>query len=50
MTSLVLEWDKPLDDGCLPLLSYTIWKDGADYDSSIPSTANTFTDDLSNSG
>ena len=24
MTSLVLEWYKPLSDGCLPILSYTI--------------------------
>ncbi len=50
MTSLVLEWDKPLSDGCLPILSYTIQKDGVDYASSIASTATSFTDDISTGG
>jgi hypothetical protein len=50
MDTLVFEWDRPANDGCLPILSYTLWKDGSDHITGIASTATLVTDDISAGG
>lgn len=50
MSNLVLEWDKPESDGCLPIQSYTLWKDGTDSTTGIDSTATSFADSITASG
>lgn len=40
-------WDVPVSDGCLPILSYTLAKDGSDHILDISPTLKSITDDLS---
>jgi hypothetical protein len=47
---LVLGWDVPLTDGCLPILSYTVAKDGSDHILDISPTLKSISDDISVSG
>lgn len=49
-SNLVLGWDVPISDGCLPILSYTVAKDGSDHIMNISPSLVSVTDDLSASG
>ena len=44
---LTVEWDHPLDDGCLPVLHYVISRDAVDLDETVAPDLNSFTDDIS---
>ena len=49
MTELVYEWDTPASDGCLPILSYTLWKDGV-LKTNIDPSLTSFTDNITVGG
>ena len=49
-TELVLSWERPDSDGCLPLTHYVINKDGVDLPDFVAPSATSFTDDISLSG
>ena len=44
LTSLEIGWTKPSSVGCLPILSYTINKNGIDTEFDVSPTATTYTD------
>jgi hypothetical protein len=46
----VLGWVVPVSDGCLPILGYTVAKDGSDHILNISPSLVSVTDDLSVSG
>lgn len=48
--SLVVSWDKPDSDGCLPITHYTMNKDGSDLADVIAPSVTSFTDDISSNG
>ena len=47
LSTLTIEWDDPLSDGCLPVLRHVVVRDGADLPTEVAPGANTFTDDIS---
>ena len=47
---LVLSWERPFTDGCLPITQYVLNKDGVDLADVINPAENTFTDDLTVGG
>lgn len=50
LDQLVLEWDRPTSDGCLPILSYTLSKNGVDHVTDINPTSTAVIDDISVGG
>ena len=49
--TLVVQWERPDSDGCLPITHYVINKDGTDLDSEfISPSATSYTDDISTGG
>lgn len=46
----MLKWVAPLDGGCLPILSYTVQKNGVDLTNVIDPSQTTFTDIISSGG
>jgi hypothetical protein len=49
-STLTLEWDAPLTDGCLTILSYTIAKDGSDHVTDIDPSLISYTDAITTGG
>lgn len=50
-SSLTIEWDDPLDLGCLPIYHYKVSRDGSDLDDEVDPGENSFTDsDISSFG
>jgi len=47
---LVIGWDVPVSDGCLPILSYTLSRDNVDRIMNIAPSLKQITDDLRISG
>lgn len=47
---LLLSWNRPDSDGCLPITHYVVNKDGTDLSVFISPTATTFADDISLGG
>ena len=45
-TDLTIEWEDPLDLGCLPIYHYKIARDGTDLDDEIAPGENTFSDSI----
>ena len=45
-TSLTLAWNQPLDNGCLPIIQYTLSKNGADLAAVITPDQLTYTDSI----
>lgn len=50
MSTLSLDWVKPADDGCLPILSYSISKNGVEAIAGVDPSLTTVTDDISVGG
>jgi len=46
LSSLTIQWDPPLDDGCLPIAHYIINRDGSDLVTVVPPEAVLFTDNI----
>lgn len=49
-SALVVSWQRPDSDGCLPLTHYVLNKDGVDLPDLIAPSATSFTDDISTGG
>jgi hypothetical protein len=47
---LIIGWNVPVSDGCLPILSYTLSRDNGDHIMNIAPSLKQITDDLSVSG
>jgi hypothetical protein len=45
--TLVIGWDAPANDGCLPITSYTMQLNGAEYKSDISPSSSTLSIDIS---
>lgn len=46
-SSLTIQWDPLLDDGCRPILRHVITRDGVDLVNIVPPEATFFDDDIS---
>lgn len=49
-TSLTLQWNPPTDNGCLPILSYVIAKNGVDLATVITANQHQLVDNISVGG
>lgn len=46
-SALTLQWNHPLDDGCLPVRHHVVNRDGVDLPTLASADSNSFTDDIS---
>ena len=49
-TTLTLEWDAPVDNGCLPITQYTLNKNGVDDATVISADSLSYTDSIAIGG